>query len=385
MNIIHITPFYSPNTGGVETFLDNLNQELIKKHKITVLTYSPLTTKTKYKIYEKIGNLSILRIPYPGYNLFYKLDKFKLIQTIYLTFGLMLFSPFFLLFINKKNTILNSHGISATIVGAILSKLFNLTLVTTIHTNYKFKPSWQTKLITHLLNTSKSILADGQGTKTNLLDIGITKPISTYFNWIDETKYNLNKSNDLRKKYGYPQDDFIGLFVGRFSKEKGIDILIQSIPQINKNIKIIIIGSGPGEEEIKNISAKYNNVKYLGRVNENVLIDHYHLSTCMLFAQADTDYFARTSIEALSSGLPILLTKYSTYHNSHNLVTIKLPKDCGEILDIDPKSFVQALNQIYLQKKYLFWNPSNCQKYIQKIYSKKKNYQVYLDCLKNNI
>ena len=68
-SVLIITPFFSPNIGGVETHLDDLVDALDKNgYKVYVQTYSPLTTDTeawrakekKEKIFlsEDIGGLA---------------------------------------------------------------------------------------------------------------------------------------------------------------------------------------------------------------------------------------------------------------------------------------------------------------------------------------
>ena len=53
-----LTPFFSPNIGGVETHLDDLVNGLDKGgYKVYVQTYSPITTEgVAWKSYEKRGN-----------------------------------------------------------------------------------------------------------------------------------------------------------------------------------------------------------------------------------------------------------------------------------------------------------------------------------------
>ena len=49
--ILMLSPFFSPNTGGVETFLDDLIRYLNKNSKfVEVITYQPLTTNIKAKV-----------------------------------------------------------------------------------------------------------------------------------------------------------------------------------------------------------------------------------------------------------------------------------------------------------------------------------------------
>ena len=84
--ILIISPFFYPNIGGVETHLSDLVKELSKKYKVFVHTYSPITTQnTSWQKKEKSKNLVIFRHGWFGKNLFHKLEKYSILQFLYLT------------------------------------------------------------------------------------------------------------------------------------------------------------------------------------------------------------------------------------------------------------------------------------------------------------
>ena len=101
--ILILTPFFSPNIGGVESHLDDLVDQLnVHKIKSYVLTYSPLTTKTTYLSKEKIGLCQVFRFKWFGYQLFPKLEKYPLLDFLYITPYLLIRSYFWLLFNKNK-------------------------------------------------------------------------------------------------------------------------------------------------------------------------------------------------------------------------------------------------------------------------------------------
>lgn len=59
------------------------------------------------------------------------------------------------------------------------------------------------------------------------------------------------------------------IFAGRFSKEKGIYTLLDIAKKLPKDINLIIIGSGPEESKIKQISDKMENIHFLGLKNKD--------------------------------------------------------------------------------------------------------------------
>ena len=54
------------------------------------------------------------------------------------------------------------------------------------------------------------------------------------------------------------------IFAGRLSKEKGVDVLLDTAKRLPQEYNLLILGSGPEEEKIRNISNSKANVHYLG-------------------------------------------------------------------------------------------------------------------------
>ena len=103
--ILILTPFFSPNIGGVESHLDNLVTALDEKgYRVFVQTYSPLTTEnTLSKKLEYLGNSTkIFRHKWIGKNLFHKLENHPVLDFLYLTPYLFFRSLLFMLANSKK-------------------------------------------------------------------------------------------------------------------------------------------------------------------------------------------------------------------------------------------------------------------------------------------
>ena len=54
------------------------------------------------------------------------------------------------------------------------------------------------------------------------------------------------------------------IFAGRLSKEKGIDVLLETAKCLSPEYNLLILGTGPEEEKVRNISNSKSNVHYLG-------------------------------------------------------------------------------------------------------------------------
>ena len=54
------------------------------------------------------------------------------------------------------------------------------------------------------------------------------------------------------------------IFAGRLSKEKGIDVLLDTAKSLPPEYNLLILGTGPEEEKVRNISNSQTNIHYLG-------------------------------------------------------------------------------------------------------------------------
>lgn len=75
-------------------------------------------------------------------------------------------------------------------------------------------------------------------------------------NAIDPERFMYNEAarNEIRKKYGIAEDDFVIGHVGRFYPQKNHDFLIDVFSEVHKqdpNSKLLLLGDGPLQEKIK--------------------------------------------------------------------------------------------------------------------------------------
>lgn len=75
-------------------------------------------------------------------------------------------------------------------------------------------------------------------------------------NAIDPEKFEYNEAarNEIRKKYGIAEDDFVIGHVGRFYPQKNHNFLIDVFNEVHKqdpNSKLLLLGDGPLQEKIK--------------------------------------------------------------------------------------------------------------------------------------
>jgi glycosyltransferase involved in cell wall biosynthesis len=95
------------------------------------------------------------------------------------------------------------------------------------------------------------------------------------------------------------------IFAGRFSKEKGIVTLLEIAKKLPKDFNLIIIGSGPEEPEIKQISNEIDNIHFLGLKSKNETISLIRGSD-LLVQPSLVEGISSTLLESMACKTPII-------------------------------------------------------------------------------
>ena len=306
-SVMILTPVFSPNIGGVETHLDDLVRFLSKRgHKITVLTYQPITSKIRAKPFETMENVIIHRYSWPGFNLFHKLEPFPVLEFLYITPYLMLRALLFLLFHRKTVDVIHAHGFNAAFIARIMGFFFKKNIVNQTHTIYNLeKDGWVSRIAAWAMNGSNGIVALAKKSKKELIDIGVYRPIDIYTYWVAQDKFCPGNKKKARDELGWPYD-FVVIFVSRLIPQKGPDILIKAASKVNKNIHFIVVGEGPMEEELKRKSSQIENITFVGKIDNSELPKYFRASDILVLPSRSIEGFPRVIVEALSCGVPVI-------------------------------------------------------------------------------
>lgn len=192
---------------------------------------------------------------------------------------------------------------------------------------------------------------------------GIKKTVISY-----GIKKNLfNKKNCLISFYNkYPKlkkKNFF-LFLGRFHKKKGCEILLESVKTLKKqNIHIKILMVGPNNE----YKTKLSDLVRRYKIEKNIILTNplsgklkwgaVYASQAMVLS-SHGENFGVSIVESLSCGKPVLIT------NKVNIFKIILSYQAGLVSNDNAKSFYKILNK-YLnltnhQKKKYHTNSIKC-------------------------
>lgn len=347
MNILLISPHFSPAVGGVETHLDDLcgyfNEQ---KYNVYVRTYKAWGVKKRGAKEEIRGSVYIHRMRWPDFNLFFKLEKYPILKFFYVGSGILIDSFLFLLQNQKKIDVIQTHGFSAAFIGIILGKLFKKKIVINTHVKFKIKSNLMGVITKWMLKNADQTLVLTDKIKVSLVRSGILENrVKVYHYWVDQGKFNIQKN--AKKKLGW-ESKFVVLFVGRLIEVKGIQIIFDLAKSL-KNITFAIAGSGPLSREASQESKKYPNIIFLGKIDNYELPLYYNGADLLLIPskmikQEYEEGIPRVMIEALSCGLPVVATK------SGGIPDIYSDK-AGLLVDDNLKSITEAIIKMIGKKR----------------------------------
>lgn len=325
MRIGLFTDVYYPSIGGVTVAVETLKKALEKQgHKVFIITMNNEKKNHKY-----IKENNIIRIPGIPTGIYdyslrvtYPLKAVKMVKDL-------------------KLDIIHSHTeFGMGNFAKSMAKKLNIPIVHTFHTLYEQSLDYITKgyfsnlskkacklfMKSYLSFGIKEIIVPTKKTLDFLkCKYKIKKPISIIPNGIDTERFykeNIREKDikKLREQYKITEDDFIAMWVGRLGYEKRIDVLIEGQIEIikeNKNAKLLIVGGGPEEQNLKQLVDKYklnDNVLFLGKISYEDIPKYYHLASVIVTA-SHYETQGLTLVEGFGAGKPVVCVVDDSFKN----------------------------------------------------------------------
>lgn len=363
--ILILTPFFSPNIGGVETHLDDLTRGLGKRgYKVYVQTYSPITTPGIYwKSRErKNEHICIRRYRWFGKNLFHKLEKYPFFDFLYLTPWLFLRTFCWLLKNREKIDVIHAQGLNAAWMGTVYKKIFRKKLVVSVHAVYEIdEKSSLAKRIAKILGKADKILALSNAAQEELLALGVKKEkLSVFRYWIDLEKFRPGNKAELRGKLDL-ENKFSVLFVGRLIEKKGVRILVlaaEALPEAN----FIFAGTGPEEKFLKAAQKKFQNIDFLGSVANRDLPQYYAAADALCIPSQYEEGFGRVAMEAVACGTPVIASDKGGLREA-------LDERVSVFVEPTPENIKEAIGKLQSDEELHRRLQSNCRAYAERNFS----------------
>lgn len=133
---------------------------------------------------------------------------------------------------------------------------------------------------------------------------------------VDLDKFHVNEKNKyreiIRKKYGIPKEAFVYGFVGRITRDKGINELLeafQCIYETNKDIYLMMVGASENDStvdmELFNWSQNCSHVIYTGYTN---VVEQFLSAMDVYILPSYREGFGMGVVEAEAMGVPVIVT-----------------------------------------------------------------------------
>lgn len=336
MSILVISPGFAPwKIGGEEYYASCLAKTLANRgHKVCVIAESEkIQGNTCFKFSDNL-KLVLVRSTRRGF-----LELFRC-ATRYLTATLKL---------RLKPDLIHGHdpysqGLAAVIAGKIL----RVPVIITWHGAELIEG--RLSLLGNMLRRFVTTQADAIVVNTQVMkklairNTGLSpKKFHVVQPSIDANRFRPTvAAQKIREKYGL-KDSLVVLSVCRLERIKGINKLIEAIPNVAKEIpevKFLIVGDGSEKENLENLATRLGIrqlIIFTGYVEENEL-PHYYASCDVFAVPTFGEGFGLVFLEAWASGKPIVVTPYAP-----EISKLASSKQAGIVADADPVDISKAL------------------------------------------
>lgn len=337
VNLCGPNPLDVKISGGVGQVVYNINKELkAENFDITTIAYGDVylnkETEMGKLIVLSIPNLELLRLilyPIKAALLCRKLDPKIVVSEGGSSLGAGLFFSFF----KRKKTILieRAHGTHYGLLQQTSQKTLHMRIFGFLFANILERFSFK---------RADKIISVSKFTKSELIKFFSINEhkISVIYNGVDNTLFKRathKEKRSLRRSLGLMANKKYLLFIGLDPLRKGLDIAIAALSYLNnKNVYLNVIGNP------KNFSTQNKNVFFLGKIGQKRKLKYYKLSDIFLFPSRH-EGFSLVCMEALSSGLPLIVSKYS---GTNEIITNK--KNGIVIGNLDPKRYARAIEYL---------------------------------------
>lgn len=112
--------------------------------------------------------------------------------------------------------------------------------------------------------------------------------------------YNPIDLDPNREIVDYTKNDYL-LYVGRVSKEKGVDIFCEGVTKANK--KGVVVGDG---SELEKLKKEYPNIEFVGWKNSQEVKEYMKKARALVIPSRWYEAAPLTPIEALQYGIPVI-------------------------------------------------------------------------------
>lgn len=170
------------------------------------------------------------------------------------------------------------------------------------------------------LRAAHKIISVSLFCKSQIVSLYKVEPskVEVISNGVDTGRFQKgDRDHSLLASHGITENDKVILSVGRLVKRKGHYNLIKAMQEViiqEPTTKLIIIGSGPEENNLTDLAVKLelrNNILFLTNINDTLLLNYYQSADIftmpnITLADGDTEGFGLVFLEANACAKPVV-------------------------------------------------------------------------------
>ena len=225
---------------------------------------------------------------------------------------LFLLLLYFMLQQRNSFELIHAHGVTGfTIVAVWLAKFLGRPSVLKGATQDDFKDifernEWKHRLYRKWILGTPCFIAVSEEMKKEMMACGIAEDrIQHIPNAVNTNKFapaSNDRKNLLRKRLSLSTEEAVFLFLGRLEARKAVDILLEAWKIYSPGF-LLIVGTGPEEQRLKQISAGVKNVMI--HAESRSPLDYYQCADVFVFPSLK-EGLPGVVLEAMSCGLPCI-------------------------------------------------------------------------------
>ncbi len=347
--VLMLTPFASPNRGGVETHIDALIAALARRDiRVTLLTHQPLIAPVKAPAREPLPNGEVIRIPWFGQGWHPRIEPYAPLVFAYLVPGLLAGAIRHRLTHKSGFDVIHAHGLAAAV--AALGMRWTgarQPIVVSIHAIYGLRERpLLAKAVRLLLRRVDRVLAVSEALQQELLDIGLDPDrVVVFQHWVDLEVFRPRDQAKARTQLGWPQAVPTCLFVGRMLRKKGIGIVLD-LAQRLPNVQFRMLGAeGDMESAVTNAAAASLNLTLMrdpsGQAAERLdtIATMYAAADLVLVPSQYEEAAGIVVLEGSAAGTPIVASNLGGLQEA-------VTSEIGRLVEPSVEAFAEALESM---------------------------------------
>ena len=189
-------------------------------------------------------------------------------------------------------------------------------------------------------------------------------------NAVDSSKFQVNVDrNSVRSRFGVGPNEKLILYVGRLVPQKGVEFLVQAIPQIARRFgdaKFVIVGDGWLRAHLESLADQTGNrwrVNFTGFIPDQELVALMR-SADVLVIPSIYEPFGIVALEGMAAGVPVVASQVG------GLAEVVEHEKTGEYVYMrNPDSIAWGVERVLGNPGHAAWLVKNGHEAVERVYS----------------